>query len=172
MSMIRVTTPATEDILVSVGDIIDTLELDIPLDPDSRSTEQDKKYRTLDRIVKGASVAIESYIGRILRKQSYVERVAGQGNHNLLLYHRPVNSVESIRYGEFYGFSTESSTEDTTIEGSLLSTDYWSLLDQGAGLVYSPSAWSFTARYHIGLNDSILPNQPLPFLFSKVYGWL
>ena len=222
MSMIRVTEPATDDVLISIEDVIDTLGLDIS--STSIDEEEVKKYRTLSRIVKGASVAIESYIGRILRKQSYTERVPGYDNLYMQLTHNPVGSVESISYSEvgqeytlgpiqnvFGSTATASKAEaevlrdayalanpawltsyndnssyyirlvwskDTqahqrrNVDGTgwenvtngelFISKDTWNLIDPGAGLVYSIVSWPLSTRFKVGLNDTLLPNQPLP----------
>ena len=156
MSMVRVTTPATVDSVVSIKDIVDTLDLDIPSsssDVDPSNEEEYKKYRTLDRIVKGASVAIESYIGRTLRKQSYEERLSGNGTLNLQLYYHPVAEIASIK---------EGTPDVSSTEATLLPTDSWTLLDKDQGLVFSNWGWDRGERVIVGLTDSILPTSPVP----------
>ena len=164
MSMIRVTEPATDDVLISIEDVIDTLDLDIS--SSTNDEEEAKKYRTLNRIVKGASVAIESYIGRILRKQSYEERVPGYDNLYMQLFHNPVGSVESISYSEV-GDDPPNVGESPNDSLLFISTDTWNLIDPKAGQIYSIVSWPLTTRYRVGLNDTMLPNQRLPLFVVR-----
>ena len=143
MSMVKVITPATQTVLVSLDEVKATLGI-------TDTSEDD----VLGRLLKGASAAIETYIGRVLRKQTYEERVAGDNSQYLQLYNIPVGEVESIQY------SGDITDEDE--ERSVVSSDSYLLIDPGVGLVYSDAVWPWSVRYKIGLTDTILPHQTIP----------
>ncbi len=125
------------------------VEADLGITPGS---ENDK----LHRLINAASDFIESNCGRTFyRDTAIVERVAGYGQHHLILDHTPVNSIAGI-----------------TLDGSSVDLVYVTIDNAKAGLIGRPGGWPTTAHTIRDTSRSLLPGTER-LLYSVTYdgGW-
>lgn len=98
----------------------------------------------MDDILDRVSAAAETFVGRCLRKQTYVEKAPGYGDLYLELSQRPVQSVVSILKGT----------------AEVESTSY-SLTNPLSGMVYRELGWTWTAGTLTELVDHVVPGSEL-----------
>lgn len=115
---LTVQTAATFRLLTTVRAVRTELELAVDVARDG----------LLLRLIRDASAAIETYCGRTLAKQTYLETLAGQGSTLLMLKVTPIISVASV------------------LNLGTAITD-WSIQDPKAGFLYREKGWRWTAQY-------------------------
>ena len=110
----------------------------------------------MDDILDRVTEAAEAYIGRHLRKRTYLEEIPGYGDLYLILSQRPVQSITSILKGD----------------AEVTSTDY-KLTNPKAGMVYSQYGWSWTAGLLTDLVQHVVPGSELQeFSVEYVAGYV
>ena len=98
----------------------------------------------MDDILDRATEAVERHVGRILRRQTYLEKAPAHGDLYLEVSQRPVTSIASI-------------LKDTD---TVSSTSY-ELTSPMSGLVYRALGWSWTAGLITELIDHVVPGSEL-----------
>lgn len=131
--IVTVMTSATGDMLATVADVKDALDL-----------TDNAADKTLERFIGRASRRIARYLGRDLSLQKYQAVMPAYGGVNLLLPKYPVRSISRV----FDGTDTGTATE-------LSSTEY--RLDADRGLLNRDEGWEWT--YQTGRTIS---SEPLP----------
>lgn len=110
----------------------------------------------MDDILDRVTVAAETFVGRCLRKQTYLESVAGHGDLYLLVSSRPVQSVTSILEGE-----------------SLVTSTSYALVNPLGGMIYRTLGWKWTAGTLTELIDHVIPGSELnTFVVEYVGGYV
>lgn len=81
------------------------------------SSEDDK----IDLLIAAASAAVEAFCHRTFEATSYTEYADGPGWSDLILRHRPVNSVTSVQMDSngFYGEAPNAFPAETTLTGGV-----------------------------------------------------
>ena len=139
---LKVTSVAEDSSLVSV----DALKRVLSIPKTDKDADED-----LQLYVDGATEAIEGVVGRVLRQQTYEERVPGLGSQYLQLSQWPVQQVDSIQYGLVGGSVTT------------LSSGLYDVIHAETGLVYREDTFPWTVRAHFGLNITPMPSEALPW---------
>jgi hypothetical protein len=91
-------------------------------------------------VLKNATGAIESYLGRTLRRQTYYEKVASYGSMFLQVSNTPVQSISRILKDDFLVSSTE-----------------YEIARAESGSIYRQYGWSWTAGTVTDLVPHALP---------------
>ena len=110
----------------------------------------------MDDILDRVTVAAETFVGRCLRKQTYLETVAGHGDLYLVVSSRPVQSITSILDGEAVVESTS-----------------YSLVNPLGGMIYRTLGWKWTAGTITELIEHVVPGSELnKFAIEYVGGYV
>ena len=116
------------------------------------------KDTLLERYILGASSAIAGYCGRAFHREAMVaERVKGFGGCRLLVSRTPVVSVSAI-----------------TKDGQTVDATSYYVESAGAGFIYRPNGWDWTAPFRDGLAAPGMAagEEESSYLVSYVGGWV
>jgi hypothetical protein len=121
--MITVTQASTSDLLVSVADIKEVLDI------------TDSAYDAMiERLLSRATARIQNYCGKPLLVQRYDVRTPSYGSVNLSLPHRFIRTLFAVR------------DSSSTGQDALSSTGY--SLDVNKGLLYRSEGWEWSAQFN------------------------
>lgn len=120
--MITVTTTSTSELLVSVADVKEILDI------------TDSAYDSMiERMLGRATARIQNYCGKPLLLQRYEVRLPSYGSVNLSLPHRFIRTLFAVR------------DSSSTGQDALASTGYG--LDMNKGILYREGGWEWSSQF-------------------------